>query len=215
MTTATYQPDETASSDTYIHNQFTTTNFGTSGVIILSGNGHTYPSHGILRFDISDISASKICTSATLYLYLAQLMSGQQIDVYSIKSGNSGWTESGTTWNTIDGSNSWAGSVGCSTSGTDYESASIGSSTVPVSSPAGTELSFSLNTTVVKTWFGPSNQNYGMLLSMANIYTGSFYSSSGSASYRPKLVVVYSAAGVTYRRTFQPMGLRAGSRRES
>lgn len=168
----------------------------------------------LIRFDISDIPAIATCTSATmsLYSYLTSAMTGDTWTAYSVLSANSSWDESAT-WDTIDGSTSWAGSSGCSTSGTDYNGTAIGSCVM--NETWLTNNQFTLTPSVVKTWFGISNTNYGMVLfTDAPSNTGFVYSSDETTytSYRPKLVVDYTLLSVSHRRTFQALGTRIGSR---
>lgn len=206
MSTSTYQPDGTDGKDSYVDSGLPTNNYGTNGSIACG-----ILNNGLLQFDVSDISSTDICISATLYLYNALLQSGHDIYLHTIKSDNGGWTESGATWNTIDGSTAWAGSGGCSTSGTDYDSTSIGNFTV-VNGGAGTENSVALSTSVVKTWFGVSNSNYGILLRTDTFGTAIFASSDhGTSTWRPKLVIVHDIPQYT-RRNSNELGTRARSR---
>lgn len=207
MTTATYQPSG-AGIDTYI-NVSTETGHGTETNLFLNTNQRI-----LIKFDISDISASATCSSATmsLYSYLTSTMTGDTWTVYSILAANSAWNESAT-WNTQDGSNNWSGSAGCSTPGTDYNASSIGSCVM--NDTWLTNNQFSLTPSVVTTWFGGSNTNYGMVIrTSAASSTGTVYSSDETTqtAQRPKLVVVYSISGVEFRRTFSPIGSRMGSR---
>jgi hypothetical protein len=211
MTTATYQPNPTAGMDTYI-NTGDETPKGTDNILSLNNNQKI-----LIKFDVSGIPSPSICSSAvlSLYSYTTSSMHGNVYTAYSILSANIGWTEAGATWNTIDGSTNWAGSAGCSTPGTDYDASSIGSCVMNATWLH--ENQFSLTPSVVTSWFGASNYNYGVVIKTDEINSGFVYSSDETTytAYRPKLVVVYSVSGVVHRRTFQPMGMRSGSRRPS
>ncbi len=99
----------------------------------------------ILRFDTSSIPDGETITSATLYLYhSANNGEGHTIDVYDMLI--AGWTETGNTWNTFEGSTSWT-AAGCRGSGSDRSSSTVGSTAI--SSTTGEYKSFSLSTSVV------------------------------------------------------------------
>lgn len=209
MTTATYQPNPSAGIDTYVSLDGEI-NYGTVYYTSLNTNSRV-----LIKFDVSDISSDSICSSATMSLYTyAGDGTGDTWTAYPILPANGDWTETGATWTTKNGIDSWAGSSGCSTSGTDYSATPIGSCVM--NETFVSQNQFSLTPSVVKTWFGSSNQNYGMVIRTdATLNTLFTYSSdeTTNTAQRPKLVVVYSLSGVVYRRTFQPMGMRSGSRR--
>lgn len=197
-----YQPSDGI--DTYLSGE---TNRGGDPLLQMPPTGRV-----LIKFDISDISSSAICSSCVMSLYTAPSSVGSDTwTVYSILSANSTWTESGATWATKDGSNAWAGSDGCSTSGTDYNATAIGS--VAMNNSFAFENQFTLTPATVQTWFGGSNTNYGMLI-RTNASLNSFYVvASETGDYpllKPKLVVNYGLSGVRYRRTFH--GTRMGSR---
>lgn len=207
MTTATYQPGSSGI-DTYI-NVSTETGHGTEATLSLNTNQRI-----LIKFDVSDISSTATCSSAvmSLYSYVTSAMTGDTWTAYPILVANSAWDEAAT-WNTRDGSNNWSGSAGCSTSGTDYNATAIGSCVMNETWLHDNQ--FSLTAATVKTWFGGSNTNYGMVIrTSAASDTGIVYSSDEATltTNRPKLVVTYSLSGVTYRRTFSPIGTRSGSR---
>lgn len=209
MTTATYHPNPAAGIDTYIAVS-DETNYGTVNYAQLNTNHRL-----LIKFDVSDIDQNMVCSSAVMSLYTqAGVGTGDTWTAYSILPANGDWTETGATWNTKNGSNAWAGSSGCSTSGTDYNATQIGSCVM--NEDFASENQFSLTPSVVRTWFGVSNQNYGMVI-RTNAATNSLsvYTSDETTNtlQRPKLVIVYSVGGIVYRRTFQPMGMRSGSRR--
>lgn len=211
MTIATYQPGS-AGIDTYVSVTGAVNHGSEPYVIVNAGN------HGLIKFDVSDIPSTAECVSAVLSLYSwAGIGTGDTWRAYPIKSANSGWTESGADGLTIDGSTPWAGSDGCSTSGTDYESTEIGSCVMNENFVQ--ENQFSLTPSIVKTWFGVSNFNHGMVIFTDHATHSLFVVSSDSdpdyAAYRPKLVIDYDTSGVLYRRTFSRIGPNYGLRQST
>ncbi|MBK8871612.1 MAG: hypothetical protein IPN19_11370 [Elusimicrobia bacterium] len=163
-------------------------------------------------FDLSSIDSSDICSSAVLTLTNHIENHAILIDAYSIKSGNSGWNES-VTDTTIDGTTAWAGSNWCNTAGTDYDTPAIGSETA-VSGWFSTS-SWNLNPNIVRTWFGVINSNYGFFLTTSSLQSNFYYMREEStASFRPKLTITHSDGTVKNRRSFAPLGTRAGARSE-
>lgn len=206
MTTATYQP--ASGIDTYIGSgsiQGPTTTY----MLI-----NTTPYNGLIKFDISDIDGSAICSSATMSLYsYSTAGTNGTIYAYSILVANNGWTEAGATGASKDGTNQWAGGANsiCGVSGTDYNATPIGS--CAWDETVGHENQFSLTPSVVESWFGVSNENYGMvLIAGAGADVTACSSDHATSSLRPKLSVTYTISGVKYRRTFSASGTRMGSR---
>lgn len=211
MTISTYQPGAEGI-DTYVPISGVTNHGADPYVLVNAGN------HGLIKFDLSDIPSTAECVGAVLSLYSwAGTGTGDTWTVYSIKSANSGWTESGADGSTIDGSTPWAGSNGCSTSGTDYESTGIGSCVMNENFVQ--ENQFSLTSSVVRTWFGVSNTNYGMVIFTNHASHSLFVVSSDSepvySAFRPKLVVDYDSSGLLYRRTFSRIGPNYGLRQST
>jgi len=167
--------------------------------------------HALLRFDLSSLPSSYICTSAKLYLYRSYDSEGGEIhtgNVFNIASANASWIEGvgdidlalrgEPCWNVLEADGNggvqrtWAGSTGCSTSGVDYEASSIGTWSFSTNTPKGTEIVIELDTNRVQGWFGGTNTNYGVILVSNNnhgVHVGS--AENGTNDYRPKLVVTY------------------------
>lgn len=206
MTTSNYQPGSSGI-DTCISSGDETSN-GSETYFLISNQQRI-----LIKFDISDISSSAICSSATLslYSYSSSAMTGDTYTAYSVLAANNSWDESAT-WNTRDGSNNWAGSAGCSTSGTDYNGTSIGSCVM--NETFLSENQFPLTPSTVTTWFGGSNLNYGIIIFNPAIRSGGLYASDETinTAYRPKLSVTYSLSGLKYRKTFSSLGTKIGSR---
>ncbi len=207
MTTASYQPG-TAGIDTFIGSG--PVKGPTSTYLIIN----TTPYNALIKFDISDIPESAVCSSATLSLYsYSDAVAGGTVYAHSILVANDGWTEGGADGEVKDGVNAWAGGANaiCGVSGTDYNSTPLGSCAWNVT--IGFENQFSLTPSVVESWFGVTNENYGMVF-IAGAGTDAVACSSdhATASLRPKLSVTYEIPGVKHRRTFSSMGTRIGSR---
>lgn len=187
-----------ANYDTYLSSSAATTNYGDAVNVTVRATRYT----PLLRFDVSSVPAGSTCDSAVLSLFLAQSnVGGYTMTVHELLSANSAWTEDGATWNTRDGSNAWAGSNGCSTSGTDYAATAIGSYTGDAGDVFDTEYTWSLTPAAVATWFGASNSNYGIRLYKSDEFVSTHFRSSDwdQTATRPKLVVVYteSAGGAS------------------
>lgn len=194
-----------SATDTYLNAWSATTNYGTgvSFQVRADSGVHTYP--GLMKFDLSGISAGATCDDAHLTLtnvYALSLGTTYTIVGFAVKSANSGWTEDGATWNTKDGTNNWAGDAtakGCSVSGTDYDSTTLWSDnwTRP---PDGANTSHTINVTaggksVIAGYFGGA---FSVLLQQDVDQSLFFHSAeNGTAGYCPKLEVDYTAAGGT------------------
>ncbi len=166
----------------------------------------------LIKFDLSSLPDSYICTSATLYLYHSYDPEATGLNtgkVYSISAANWPWIE-GTgnidiakqgepCWNAreADGSEgvqtAWAGSEGCSTIGVDYESTQMGEWSYNGNQPKGYEIVIPLDASRVQAWFGNSNTNYGIILVTDDNTTHAHVGSDENtfSGYRPKLVVHY------------------------
>jgi hypothetical protein len=216
MTTFTdgYGGDVDTAVDTLLHSGNPTYNYGTSSIISLDEFAPYYKE--LMKFYLSAIPAGATCNSARLYMYHEELGSAMAftVTVYSIALANAAWIE-GTKnaalagagepcWNALaaDGAGgvttAWAGSAGCSTSGTDYEASAIGSFSGDRGDAAGTEYYAELNTTRVAGWFGVSNTNYGIVFwNTANKVEYLCSSDHATTGWRPKLVVDYTAGATT------------------
>lgn len=181
------------------------------------GNG-TSPSFSVVNnlkillfFDVSSITSTDLCSSAVLSLWNTVSNYAITIDAYAILSGNSGWTESATD-TTINGTNTWAGSNWCNTSGVDYNGTSIGSATSNTGFYVKTD--WNLTPSVVKTWFGATNSNYGFFLKTSSANSNFYFTREETTftTYRPKLTITHGPA--VQRRTLSGIGTKIGSRGE-
>lgn len=166
-----------------------------------------------LRFLLSAIPEGSTCNSAILHLfhdYNAEAGYPFTGTAYAITEANGDWVE-GTKdialagsgepcWNAkeADGSGgvttAWAGSAGCSTSGTDFVATAVGEVAMNPADAIGTEYQMSLDTDLVETWFGSNDDNFGIVMwavGNGQIHLGS--AESATTGYRPYLVVDYTA----------------------
>jgi len=203
------QPDASAGKDACLRKDHGGYNYGAAEYLLMQASA-TDQAHALIEFDCSSIPQDAHCDAATLYLYHNEGAGDPcSVNIYSIALANANWpegTHSGSTagagdccWDHLDAESgnetNWAGSVGCSTSGTDYESSAIGSFSTTGAEGAGDEESASLNTERVGRWFGLSNANYGIILINSvddSLEMGA--SDNGTSARRPRLVVVYTPA---------------------
>lgn len=214
MTTLILQPNAAAGQDTLVGpGAGATFNYGIYTRLMVSAT-----QKGLIKFDLSSIPSSSLCSYALLSLYQSNTGAATAfiLTAYSIAVGNAAWVE-GTKnaalagagepcWNALaaDGlggvTTPWAGGAGLPTAGVDYVAASIGSTSGNSSDPNGTEYQFNLTPNVVRTWFGPTNQNYGILI-VSSAFPGGLASSDyATPGWRPKLTVEYHRRYAPLRR---------------
>ncbi len=122
MATNTYREGVSGASvpDTYLSSSRPTTNFGSS--VLLEIGFFAAKGSDTLRtlmvFDVSDIPAGAVITSATLGLNASTAATSASV-ARAYRVVQDAWTEGGATWNTYDGSNAWT-TAGCSDDGSDF-----------------------------------------------------------------------------------------------
>lgn len=187
MSTLTSQPDGSAQTDTIIYKNaaLVNNNYITTDPLQIDSDASN-GNKSLIKFDLSSLVGASI-TDATLTLTVSYSGGSANVVVSRILSGNSSMSPATATWNKQDGTNNWAGSAGCSTSGTDYSSTPMGS--IAVSSTGAKNIT--LDTTEFTAMVA---NNYGMIVvcdaSFYNIYSAD----NGTAGNRPKLVVNYTAS---------------------
>lgn len=184
-----------SSKDAYVDGGAATTNYGSSNTLMLANGDGSANRTALFGFDLSSISASATCTSATLYNYKRMVDNTYTVNFYQMASGNSGWTEAGCTWNKLDGTNNWAGgNTGCRTADTDYINSILGSSQFANADGYDAEKTASLTASVVQGAFSGAFNLIGF--TTANLWNTCWLQSSDqtNTAARPKLVVVYSSA---------------------
>jgi hypothetical protein len=167
----------------------------------------------LIRFILSDIAASAVCTAASMYLTLyANNSITTTNSVYKISDANGGWVE-GTKSNTGAGTGDscwkqkaynvadWAGSAGLSTAGTDYIDTVIASYSSS-GGDAGDADEFVFNASglaVLQDWFGDASNNGFLIVTAGNLEYRYATSEHATESYRPVLSVTYTAGGALRR----------------
>lgn len=199
--------------DTFLSYDRVYNNFGVSPYYWISGyNAKTYM---LLRFDLSSIPSDATATAASIRFTMGSpTVSAYNItlDLRSVAAANGDWIE-GTKKDALAGSGepchdakeadgsggrttAWAGSVGCATSGTDYEANILGSVVQPRADPDGTQFTIDFNSTGltrIAGWFGSGTTNYGIMLMPQNYVFSNVYSRQATTeSYRPLLTITYS-----------------------
>lgn len=154
---------------------------------------------GLLYFDVSDIPANSVVTSATLTLHNA-VTSTQTISfaLHSLLPAAAYFSEL-SNWNYLQPSAvRWNGDAGptggidagASVAGVDYNSAPLGYSTYVANTPSNTVYALGLVTSQVQTWL--DGNNYGILLRSSNGGNFSFHSSEAvDPAVRPRLDITY------------------------
>ena len=213
----------TASRDSYLDENNSTSNYGGSSNSSMSLNGNSGSRRKpILYFDLTSIGSASTITSASLQLTYSSSISSSNASSSnknpfpaSIYKLSRLWTETGVTWSKTNGSTSW-GSSGASNSSSDYSATDAGtfaSSNWGVKSSGATATSSDI-TNMIQGWITNPTSNYGMVIAPASAsssYSVKFGSRDNStSSYRPKLTVVYTTPGVsasctTIPTTYQPI----------
>jgi hypothetical protein len=205
----TYTGFEDNSLDAYAdyqpHNKGTTTT-------LLSGDGDRNH-HALIRVLLTNIPATAIITSASLFLYdlnNSGRSASSLVQVYKVADANGDWVV-GTVNNTEQSGSScwdykaydaatptaWAGSEGCSTAGTDYVNTLLASATVADENTGYEEIPFNADgLAVLQSWFGDATNN-GLLLKTQNENNDvfAFTSSEGTDTNRPYLSITYTLPG--------------------
>ncbi len=221
MPTLILQPDAAAGKDCRIYVEKPTWNAGILNEIVAGCFGVNNIQHTLIEFDISSIAGT--ITAATLAICISNVTysyASTTIDLYEIAAANETWIE-GTRgagialagepcWNAkeADGAGgvttAWAGSVGCSTAGTDWINTKIGTLTVPNPVVLNGSFSTALTAAVVNGW-RTSNPGMFMRSTSEAVSNGAHMHSSDAvtAANRPMLTVIWSTAqGKVFANTF-------------
>lgn len=191
--------DGTSKKDTFLYDGATSTNYGTNAAIQIGRDGASALAHGLIKFDLSGLPTSGITINSVVLRMTTNTtsVSPYTLQAYRILPANSSWTETDATWLKTDGSTNWAGSNGCSTSGTDYSSTLMGSVAVSASS---TPYNITLDLTEFASMLAA---NHGFFLKSSDessTKTAQYYSADdGTAKRRPCLIVNYTLSGPKVR----------------
>lgn len=182
-----------ASADTFIDQGAPNTNFGTNPRLYtqLYSAGRIF--RALAKFDLSSILNSPTILSGILTLYSDQGVAVAAGEVHRVLAGNSAWTEAGATWNkAVNPDTDWAGSAGCGTADTDYESTVMG--TYPADAVAGgSPRNITLDTDKLALMIA---NNYGVLIKAQNEAAENVADTHRSSNHatettRPKIAIVY------------------------
>lgn len=156
-------------------------------------NGSLYNCKSLIKFDLSSIPGGATITGVTLRLYynFKNSFTSGTIKFHRVLSGNSDWNVGQCTWNNRKTSTNWAGSAGCSTSGTDYSSTEMGSSNADQTNPSYVDVTLDNSEFSLMV-----SNNYGMILFSPDMQGASAaiaYASfdDATAAYHPKLTIDY------------------------
>ena len=181
--------------DTVIKQQAATADYGIQAFIDIDGDDPSstgYDNWGILKWDVSSISAGSTVQSATITINITDL-SPSAYNIYEMKKNwveGNGAAGSGANWNTYNGTNTWetAGAQGT----TDRGTTSFGASPTSVTGSQTITLNAS-GIAKVQGWINSPSTNYGIIWGDLAFTDGlDFTSREGTtASQRPKLTITY------------------------
>jgi len=189
-TTTTFQWPAPGTADNYLRQDAATTNYGGATNIDVESRDGARNRRSILKFDMSTIPTGATVISATLSLYYydrgPSAPTGRTYWAYRIT--QTAWTEDRSTWNTYDGTNSWASLGG------DYTTTNGASTTVPgsygwMSWTVTAQVQYAMNSVSKVAHFLIRDATEDS----ATRYQASFYSKEfGTPASRPKLDVTYA-----------------------
>ncbi len=192
-TSMTWQPTPAELADTYLRNGGgSNTVYGTSADLFVGYWGNPEWTRSLLRFPALPLPAGAVVLSAHLELYMHAADTPDAMDL-SVHRMTSPWTESGASWNDMDGANPWNASVG----GGDFDPTPVDLVT-GVTNATGW---YTWNvTSLAMVWWNGTDANHGLLVRQVDDDLGlslgrkEFVSSDASnASARPRLLLGYRA----------------------
>jgi hypothetical protein len=173
------QPDPADGLDNYLDDSTPTLNYGTITYTWAQSEGGTVK-RPILQFDISSLEGEVIDARIWMYCNGGSIGSAT-IGVHRV---TQAWTESGSNWNTYDGTNNWA------TAGGDYISTAEDTDSFVI--PLGWR-SWDI-TSMVTGWMAGDYENNGMIFVPQGTSYGKFFHSSDyvtNPALRPYIQVTY------------------------
>lgn len=197
----TFQPDETASNDTYIQQDNATTNFGSSTTLSIGEvTGATGARQkGLIKFDFSTIPAgSTLDVNGTVFTiktaFTASETNASTVSMYQLLRD---WVELQATYNIWKTANNWT-TAGAAGDGTDADLTNAwGSYSITAGELLNVTKTITVNATglaVLQNMVNGSVANYGMLFDTPTTNCSHIYYSSGAATAgnRPKLDMTYA-----------------------
>jgi hypothetical protein len=140
--------------------------------------------HGLVRFDLSSLPGNAVLQSASLRVTSDNARSLHNVEVREM---HSAWSELAATWNSPDGSASWAG-------GGAFGSADHGSTVYGILFPVGDDTQLAADVSgLVSDWLSGS-PNQGLVMLATNVDTGDaqwFSRDESTADLRPQLAIQY------------------------
>lgn len=111
--------------DSVVNSGQPTTNFG-SNDLLTTGDNDFFQRAALLSFDISplsDLTGNIAGIELELTVSSASIpVSGADLILAPLETGNFGWTEAGVTWNTQDGATPWLGGASGARGAADFDS---------------------------------------------------------------------------------------------
>jgi hypothetical protein len=139
--------------------------------------------YGLLHFDLSGVPSGAVIDSATLEVMSKNGRDNHNVEIRQL---TTAWSESGTTWNSPDGTYAWAG-------GGAFSSADYGATVYGVLTPTGGDTLLPVDvTSPIDAWVNDGIANHGFLLRAIGTDTGDaeWYSTEeGNADRHPMLII--------------------------
>lgn len=173
-----------------------TMNWGSSSTFFIGYEMNSASAYrAVLRYDLSSLTGqfTQIDSIQLSFTTSISATGSGTLGLYEVSAANSGWTETGATWNTKDGTNAWSGGVGLGTTG--YGSLLASQNYVTTAQP----ITFLITDPIVATALVNdfiTGANEGFLIRQAS-ETGRNYvilsnSNDANASSRPTLTINYT-----------------------
>jgi hypothetical protein len=195
------QPNGTDGFDTYLAHWAVTSNYGSTGEILVGSSGGE-TARTLIKFDLSSIPSDATVTAATLTLTISYDLSSNVRD-YKIYQALRNWNDDQATWNEWTTGNSWT-TAGAGSNGNDINLSTVwATATMGASDPINTNKDFVFNSTGIselQKMVNGTYTNYGWMIKAdtENNDRYNFYSSAATtSSYRPKLVIQYDEANTS------------------
>jgi len=185
--TVIFQPSST---DNYLRQDAATANYGGVTNVDVGSRDGARNRRSILKFDMSTIPTGATVISATLSLNYYGYAGSNPVDrtYWAYRITQTAWTELGSTWNTYDGTNSWA-SVGGDYTTTDGASTTVPGSYGWMSWTVTAQVQYAMNSVGKVAHFLIRDATEDS----ATQYQASFHSKEfPTAASRPKLDVIYA-----------------------
>lgn len=178
--------------DTYLLEAAPGNNYATSTQLIVVDRAAGYRDRAIIRHDFSALDSGITITNATLTLTIAEVDTGSE-DVDVCRLTQTAWVETEANWNVYSTGNSWASAGG------DFTTTDKATTTVDATAAIGT--TYDWDVTALTQWFqANATEIADWLIKGTNetdpLMRARFASREhATASYRPKLVITYTAGG--------------------